>query len=61
MLCELTRSGTLVRCRTASSELGVVFAMSSEGETLQPVSHEEMFCPSSKARESRKVAKPDFA
>jgi len=44
---------------TASDELGVVFAQSSEeNATMVPVSHDEMMCPVSLAREPRKVAKP---
>ena len=43
---------------TASAELGVVFARSAEGHTMQPVSFEEVQCPVTKTREWRKVAKP---
>eukprot|EP00308_Calcidiscus_leptoporus_P017925 CAMPEP_0119360598 /NCGR_PEP_ID=MMETSP1334-20130426/8155_1 /TAXON_ID=127549 /ORGANISM="Calcidiscus leptoporus, Strain RCC1130" /LENGTH=187 /DNA_ID=CAMNT_0007375455 /DNA_START=24 /DNA_END=587 /DNA_ORIENTATION=- len=45
----------------AAPELGVAFAQSTEGATMQPLSYEEMFCPVTKARERRKVAKPEFA
>lgn len=46
---------------TADAPLGVVFARSAEGHTMVPVSHEEVLCPVTKAREWRKVAKPSAA
>ena len=40
---------------TASAELGVVFARSAEGHTMQPVSFEEVQCPVTKTRERRRM------
>ena len=40
---------------TASAELGVVFARSAEGHTMQPVSFEEVQCPVTKTREWRSM------
>eukprot|EP00299_Pterocystis_sp_00344_P008492 c3248_g1_i1.p1 GENE.c3248_g1_i1~~c3248_g1_i1.p1 ORF type:complete len:186 (+),score=24.96 c3248_g1_i1:51-608(+) len=42
---------------TAKAELGVVFAQSLAGETMQPVNHEQMRCPLTNTIEHRKVAK----
>ena len=43
---------------TARNELGVIFAESEAGETMVPVSWQEMMCPKTKTKEFRKVAKP---
>ena len=43
---------------SSEAELGVVLARSSEGAVMTPISHCEMECPLTKARENRKVAKP---
>jgi len=42
---------------TAAAELGVVFARSAEGHTMQPVSSEEVQCPVTKTREWRRRLK----
>eukprot|EP00003_Mantamonas_plastica_P015388 TRINITY_DN2609_c1_g1_i4.p1 TRINITY_DN2609_c1_g1~~TRINITY_DN2609_c1_g1_i4.p1 ORF type:complete len:131 (-),score=16.61 TRINITY_DN2609_c1_g1_i4:51-443(-) len=44
---------------TAEVFLGVIFATSMAGETMEALSHEEMICPKTQAVESRKVAKVD--
>ena len=43
---------------TAKEPLGVVFARSAAGGTMVPLSWQEMFCPTSKTKEFRKVARP---
>ncbi|KAH8552605.1 hypothetical protein BGW37DRAFT_466468 [Umbelopsis sp. PMI_123] len=43
---------------TAQNELGVIFAKSVAGETMIPVSWQEMQCPKTKVIEFRKCAKP---
>ncbi|CAO3672905.1 unnamed protein product [Umbelopsis ramanniana] len=43
---------------TAQNELGVIFAKSVAGETMIPVSWQEMQCPKTKVIEYRKCAKP---
>jgi exosome complex component CSL4 len=43
---------------TAQNELGVIFAKSIAGETMIPVSWQEMQCPKTKVIEYRKCAKP---
>jgi exosome complex component CSL4 len=46
---------------TASSELGVLSAISEAGNAMEAVAHNEMIDPKTKQREFRKVAKlPDF-
>jgi len=42
---------------TAMPELGVLSAMSTSGNPLEPVQHDEMIDPKTKEREKRKVAK----
>ncbi|KZO90325.1 hypothetical protein CALVIDRAFT_408785 [Calocera viscosa TUFC12733] len=44
---------------TARNELGVVFATSEAGATMQPVSWQEMRCPRTGQLEKRKCAKPE--
>eukprot|EP00800_Vazella_pourtalesii_P009962 TRINITY_DN249_c1_g1_i1.p1 TRINITY_DN249_c1_g1~~TRINITY_DN249_c1_g1_i1.p1 ORF type:complete len:206 (-),score=3.37 TRINITY_DN249_c1_g1_i1:406-1023(-) len=64
------RSGDIIRARvlslgealhyvltTAENELGVIFASGDNGIPLIPYNWEEMLCPQSGHRESRKVAK----
>jgi exosome complex component CSL4 len=43
---------------TAKNELGVIFAKSVAGETMIPISWQEMQCPRTKVIEYRKCAKP---
>ncbi|CAO3627420.1 unnamed protein product [Cunninghamella blakesleeana] len=43
---------------TAKNELGVIFATSVAGETMIPISWQQMQCPKTKAIEYRKCAKP---
>ncbi|KAJ1650017.1 hypothetical protein IWQ61_009067 [Dispira simplex] len=43
---------------TARNELGVIMAQSEAGETMIPISWEEMQCPTTKLIEYRKCAKP---
>ncbi|KAI9303263.1 hypothetical protein BJ944DRAFT_165743 [Cunninghamella echinulata] len=43
---------------TAKNELGVIFATSVAGETMIPISWQEMQCPKTKSIEYRKCAKP---
>lgn len=43
---------------TAENELGVVIAHSEDGSLMVPLTHQEMQCPSSLLKESRKVARP---
>ncbi|EKM83784.1 hypothetical protein AGABI1DRAFT_110396 [Agaricus bisporus var. burnettii JB137-S8] len=43
---------------TARNDLGVIFATSEAGATLEPVSWQEMRCPKTGRRERRKCAKP---
>ncbi|KAJ1961195.1 hypothetical protein IWQ62_003951 [Dispira parvispora] len=43
---------------TARNELGVIMAQSEAGETMVPISWEEMQCPATKLIEYRKCAKP---
>eukprot|EP00735_Rhodelphis_limneticus_P015439 TRINITY_DN9692_c0_g1::TRINITY_DN9692_c0_g1_i1::g.10152::m.10152 TRINITY_DN9692_c0_g1::TRINITY_DN9692_c0_g1_i1::g.10152 ORF type:complete len:198 (-),score=10.70,sp/Q9Y3B2/EXOS1_HUMAN/47.92/7e-59,EXOSC1/PF10447.4/5.4e-25,ECR1_N/PF14382.1/2e-12,TRAM/PF01938.15/0.052,TRAM/PF01938.15/4.2e+03 TRINITY_DN9692_c0_g1_i1:24-617(-) len=42
---------------TARNDLGVVFARSAAGETMIPISWQEMQCPKTQQKEFRKVAK----
>ncbi|KAH8835180.1 hypothetical protein DL96DRAFT_1573192 [Flagelloscypha sp. PMI_526] len=44
---------------TARNDLGVIFATSEAGATMEPVSWIEMRCPKTGAMEKRKVAKPE--
>ncbi|KAG9314469.1 hypothetical protein JVU11DRAFT_5266 [Chiua virens] len=44
---------------TARNDLGVIFATSEAGVTMDPVSWQEMRCPSTGKLEKRKCAKPD--
>ncbi|KAF8559196.1 hypothetical protein OG21DRAFT_1403144 [Imleria badia] len=44
---------------TARNDLGVVFATSEAGATMEPVSWQEMRCPRTGRIEKRKCAKPD--
>ncbi|KAI5897613.1 uncharacterized protein SCHCODRAFT_02609798 [Schizophyllum commune H4-8] len=44
---------------TARNDLGVVFATSEAGATMQPVSWQEMRCPKTGKIEKRKCAKPE--
>lgn len=47
---------------TSEEDLGVIFARGDfSGEIMMPISYEEMACPKTKARERRKVAKPDLS
>ncbi|ORX82563.1 hypothetical protein BCR32DRAFT_219335 [Anaeromyces robustus] len=66
------RPGDIVRARvislgdrhsyyltTAENELGVIFAQSISGETMIPISWQQMICPKTKVMEYRKCAKPN--
>jgi len=66
------RPGDIVRARvislgdrhsyyltTAENELGVIFAQSISGETMIPISWQQMMCPKTKVMEYRKCAKPN--
>jgi exosome complex component CSL4 len=44
---------------TARNDLGVIFATSEGGATMEPVSWQEMRCPKTGRIEKRKCAKPD--
>jgi len=44
---------------TARNDLGVVFALSEAGATMEPVSWQEMRCPKTGNFEKRKCAKPE--
>ncbi|KAF9460777.1 hypothetical protein BDZ94DRAFT_1222351 [Collybia nuda] len=44
---------------TARNDLGVIFATSEAGATMEPVSWQEMRCPKSGKLERRKCAKPE--
>ncbi|KAK2461824.1 hypothetical protein APHAL10511_006287 [Amanita phalloides] len=44
---------------TARNDLGVIFATSEAGATMEPVSWQEMRCPKTGRIEKRKCAKPD--
>ncbi|TEB39264.1 hypothetical protein FA13DRAFT_1751692 [Coprinellus micaceus] len=44
---------------TARNDLGVIFATSEAGATLEPVSWQEMRCPKTGKIEKRKCAKPE--
>lgn len=44
---------------TARNDLGVIFATSEAGTTLEPVSWQEMRCPKTGKLEKRKCAKPE--
>ncbi|KLO20238.1 hypothetical protein SCHPADRAFT_864176 [Schizopora paradoxa] len=44
---------------TARNDLGVIFATSESGATMQPVSWQEMRCPKTGKLEKRKCAKPE--
>ncbi|KZS93290.1 hypothetical protein SISNIDRAFT_76159 [Sistotremastrum niveocremeum HHB9708] len=44
---------------TARNDLGVIFATSEAGATMDPVSWQEMRCPKTGKLEKRKCAKPD--
>lgn len=44
---------------TAKNELGVIFATSEAGATMEPISWQEMRCPKTGRVEKRKCAKPD--
>ncbi|KAI0348445.1 hypothetical protein BDW22DRAFT_1350659, partial [Trametopsis cervina] len=44
---------------TARNDLGVIFATSEAGATMQPVSWQEMRCPKTGKIEKRKCAKPE--
>ncbi len=46
---------------TARNDLGVIFATSEAGATMEPVSWQEMRCPKTGKFEKRKCAKPDDA
>eukprot|EP01017_Pseudomicrothorax_dubius_P048243 TRINITY_DN8750_c0_g2_i13.p2 TRINITY_DN8750_c0_g2~~TRINITY_DN8750_c0_g2_i13.p2 ORF type:complete len:197 (-),score=44.15 TRINITY_DN8750_c0_g2_i13:89-679(-) len=73
-LSECFLPGDIVQCRvlslgdgsrlmltTAENDLGVVFARSEASrELMLPLSWKEMICPTSRAREPRKVAKPNY-
>uniref|UniRef100_H2ZLP5 RNA-binding domain-containing protein n=1 Tax=Ciona savignyi TaxID=51511 RepID=H2ZLP5_CIOSA len=43
---------------TAENELGVVIALSENGDAMIPLSHDQMQCPKSLIKENRKVARP---
>jgi exosome complex component CSL4 len=44
---------------TARNDLGVIFATSEAGATMEPVSWQEMRCPKTNRIEKRKCAKPE--
>ncbi|KAH7883698.1 hypothetical protein F5I97DRAFT_1894885 [Phlebopus sp. FC_14] len=44
---------------TARNDLGVIFASSEAGATMEPISWQEMRCPKTGRIEKRKCAKPD--
>lgn len=44
---------------TARNDLGVIFATSEAGATMEPVSWQEMRCPKTGKLEKRKCAKPE--
>ncbi|THU91728.1 hypothetical protein K435DRAFT_829800 [Dendrothele bispora CBS 962.96] len=44
---------------TARNDLGVIFATSEAGHTMEPVSWQEMRCPKTGSIEKRKCAKPE--
>jgi len=44
---------------TAKNELGVIFATSESGATMEPISWQEMRCTKTGRVEKRKCAKPD--
>jgi exosome complex component CSL4 len=44
---------------TARNDLGVIFASSETGATMEPVSWQEMRCPKTGKIEKRKCAKPE--
>ena len=61
VLCKLISFGDDKRYlfTTAEPELGVVYAACRQsGESMIPISHNEMQCPITKIKESRKCAKP---